>query len=136
MSKLACHPKESLSDQWSKFALRSFAVLVFEVYTGCGMSFNPGWANGWPFGMTIHAVFSTAMSGLSFLMLVTASVFAGSLIAACCATIGVGDRYIRLGFIALMICCTVAAAILTRLCFMEIYASTFKAWPNGYPIGR
>ncbi|MDB5342428.1 MAG: hypothetical protein JWP89_805 [Schlesneria sp.] len=124
------------AQQWPRFALLSFAVLACEVYTGFGISFNPGWANGWPFGITIHVVFSTVMSVLSFLILMTASSFVGSLIASCFAAIGVGDRHLRPAFILLIICCTAPAAILAQMCFMEIYASTFKMWPDGYPVGR
>ena len=51
---------------WLAVAGCSFLALAGELFVGCGFAFNPGWANGWPFGLTIHSVWSAGMSFLLF----------------------------------------------------------------------
>ena len=64
---------------WLSIARQSLLVLAVEICAGFGLGFNPGWANGWPFGLTIYSVWSTAMGALFCLLVLTVAVGVGAI---------------------------------------------------------
>jgi hypothetical protein len=117
---------------WLAIAQRSLLALACEVFFGFGFAFNPGWANGWPFGLTIYSVWSTGMSVLFSLLLITASVGLGAITGAVCSSFGIGIRSGRAVY-AVWLACNCAPALAGGLwAFRRIYASTLQMWPNGY----
>jgi len=118
---------------WLAVAGCSFLALAGELFVGCGFAFNPGWANGWPFGLTIHSVWSAGMSFLLFLILMTAAAGIGAIVGATYSCFGVGFRHGRAVYVGWLVCCCVLALAASLWAFREIYASTLEMWPNGYP---
>jgi hypothetical protein len=117
---------------WLAVARWSLLALAGELFFGFGLAFNPGWANGWPFGLTIHSVFSAGMSLLLFLILVTAAALIGAIVGAACSYFGAGLRRGRAVYAGWLVCCCVLALVASLWAFREIYASTLEMWPNGY----
>ncbi len=117
---------------WLEIAGWSLLALASEVFVSFGFAFNPGWANAWPFGFTIYNVWSTGMSIVFFLLLVTAAVGTGAVTGAVCSHFGVGLRHGRAVFAGWLVCSCVLALMASIWAFREIYASTLEMWPNGY----
>ncbi len=116
---------------WLAIARWSLMVFGGEVFFGFGLAFNPGWANGWPFGLTIDSVWSTGMSFLFFLMLMTAAIGLGAIAGATCARFGVGLRRGRAVYAAWLVCFGVLASVASLWAFKVIRASMLEMWPNG-----
>ena len=62
--------------------------------------FAPGWANGWPGGLTIYQVWSTWLTATLFIMLMTSGIAIGSLICLLISALPEGDdtRDLRASF--------------------------------------
>jgi hypothetical protein len=116
---------------WLAIAGKSLAALPIVAFFGFPLAFSPGWANGWPFGLTIYSVWSAGMSVLYFLLLMTGGVGLGALVCAGWSYFG-GPRSSKVVYAGWLVCCCVLATLLSLRTFGEIYASTLKMWPNGY----
>src|SRR5262245_55502004 len=55
-------------ETWRSVATGAFATLGGALGVGFPLAFNPGWANEWPFGLSIDQVWS---AGLSLVVCVT-----------------------------------------------------------------
>jgi hypothetical protein len=64
---------------WSVIASWSLVALGFELFIGFALSFNPGWANGWPSGMPIDVVWSIGLSVIFLVLLMTVAIGVGAL---------------------------------------------------------
>ena len=62
-------------------ALGALVAFLVEAFGGFALLFT-GWANGWPFGWTIHVVWSAGMAALLFVMLMTFTVGVAAVVAA------------------------------------------------------
>jgi len=111
----------------------AFAALVLEVIGSFPFYFAPGWANGWPDGLTIYKVWSTWLTLTLFVMLMTFGVAMGSLVSLLCCLFPRGERYAGSLLRAWMVISSVLSALTCAWAFREIYASTLEMWPNGYP---
>ena len=119
---------------WLSLAACSFMALAGAMCCGCPFWFSPGWANGWPFGLTIYFVWSAGMSFIVFILLMTAAAGIGAIAVATYADFGGGARPGRAFYTGFLACCCVLALAASRWAFREIYASTLKMWPNGYGV--
>ena len=117
---------------WLAMARWSLLALVGEVFFGFGFAFNPGWANGWPFGLTIYTVWSTGMSVLFSLLVITAAAGVGAIAGAACSYLGAGLRHGRTVYAAWLACSGALALVAGFWAFGQVYDSTWKMWPNGY----
>lgn len=117
---------------WLAIAGWSLLVLEGEGFLGLVLAFSPGWANGWPFRLTIHPVWSTGMSVLLFLLLVTAGVGIGAVACAGCQRFGIGPRRARVLYMIWLACSAILAALASHWAFGVIHASTREMWPDGY----
>jgi len=108
-------------------------ILVAEAVVSFPFFFAPGWANGWPGGLTIHRVWSTWLTITIFVMLVSAGLGLGSLISLVAGAFPLGRRNAREILGTWMVVWTVLCAGTCAWAFMQIYASTLEMWPNGYP---
>lgn len=117
---------------WLKIAGWSLVALVGEVFGSFGFAFNPGWANAWPFGLSIYTVWSTGMSSVFFGILVTVAVGTGAVTGAVCSYFGVGLRHGRAVFAGWVACSSILALVASIWTFRAIYASTLEMWPTGY----
>ena len=94
---------------------------------------SPGWANGWPGGLTIYAVWSTWLTVTLFLMLMTVGVGVGSLVSLLANVFPGVRRHTGTVFGILMVVWSIISVGTCSFAFREIYASTLEMWPNGYP---
>jgi hypothetical protein len=95
--------------------------------------FAPGWANGWPCGLTIYRVWSTWLSITLFVMLMTAGVGVASLISFLACIFPGGRRHAGKVLAILIAIWAILSVTTCSWVFSEIYASTLEMWPNGYP---
>ncbi|SIO62652.1 hypothetical protein SAMN05444166_7110 [Singulisphaera sp. GP187] len=108
------------------------SALMLEAWIGVSLYFAPGWANGWPFGLTIYRVWSGGMAVIGCLMFVT---LAAGIRAAICP---LRLRYLGEFRFAWLVCrawlmvCAIATAILGMVIYRTLIAETLKMWPNGY----
>jgi|GEM_PF-5584778 len=117
---------------WHTIVLGSSSALACEAFFGFGLAFNPGWANGWPFGLTIHMVWPAGMSLLFFLLAMTAAVDLGAIVGATCSRNGVGLHRGRAAFITWLIGSGVVAMFASVWILKVISAQALEEWPNGY----
>ncbi len=88
-------------------------------------AFAPGWANGWPGGLTVHEVWSAGMTAVVFLMLFAT---AGGVGAAVCSRLvrRVKSRSLILFYGVWLVFGTLAAGAFSVLAFWVIYASALS----------
>jgi hypothetical protein len=75
-------------------AAASVAALFIENVLGWLLFFSPGWANGWPFGLSFQLVVSVGLTGYLLLMLMTAAAGVGSIVGFICSLLGVEWEYL------------------------------------------
>ncbi len=119
-------------NNWLKIAVCSLLVMGAEVYLGFGLAFNPGWANGWPNGLSIHSVWSTGMTILFLLFLFTTAVGLGAILCAGLARSGVSLWKCRAIYLGWLVASGVLAWWADHWVYGEVYASTLTMWQNGY----
>jgi hypothetical protein len=95
--------------------------------------FAPGWANGWPGGLTIYRVWSTWLTITLFVMLMTVGIGAGSLISLLACISPRGRPHAGKVLSTWMVIWAMLCVAFCAWAFSEIYASTLEMWPNGYP---
>ncbi len=110
----------------------SLLALGAEIFFGFGFAFSPGWAEGWPFGLSIYSVWSAGMSFVFFLVLMTASVGIGAMTGAACSNYGVGLRCGRVVYAGWLMYSCFMALWVALWAFREIFASSLLMWPTGY----
>jgi hypothetical protein len=108
-------------------------VLAAEVFVSFGFFFAPGWANGWPGGLTIYQVWSTWLTITLFVMMMTVGVSAGSLVSLVACVFPAARRHTRKVLTAWMVGCGILSTAACAWAFRGIYASTLQMWPHGYP---
>jgi hypothetical protein len=108
-------------------------ALVVEAVGSFPLYFAPGWANGWPGGLTIYHVWSTWLTITFFIMLMTIGCGAGSLISLLSCAFPGGRRYAGYTLAGWLFFWTGLSLATCSWAFREIYASTLEMWPNGYP---
>ena len=120
---------------WLSIAAYSLLTFAGVLFFGFGLAFNPGWANGWPFGMTIHAVWSTGMTFLFFVLVMSFGAGIGAIACAGSAhfDLGLRSKTTAYAYAIWLLFCGVAALCACIWVYREIYASTLVMWPNGYP---
>ena len=117
---------------WLLIAGWSFAAFGCGIFIGIPLVFSPGWANGWPFGLTIYTVWSVGMACEFCLLSITAAVGGGAIAGALGSHYGIGLRYGRAVYAGWLVFACLFVAWAARGAFNEIYASTLEMWPNGY----
>jgi hypothetical protein len=117
---------------WTAIVVLSATAFIFMAMTGFSLSFAPGWANGWPFGLTIQAVWSTGMAVVVFLLLMTAAVGVGAAVGALYAEPSSEGRRGRAVYAVWLLGCAIGALGMSVYTFTAIYDETWRMWPNGY----
>lgn len=107
-------------------------ALVFEAWIALSLFFAPGWANGWPFGLTIHAVWSGGMAAFGCLMLMTLAAGIGAAICSRLVRYHAELRLVWLVYRAWLLVCAIATAILGIVMYRTLFVETLRMWPNGY----
>jgi len=113
-------------------ALVAFAALACELFFGFPFFFAPGWANGWPGGLTIHRVWSFAMTTYLFVVMMTIGIGVGGFVGVLLGLF-LGGRRTELIFFAWLLLWTVLTTLTCIFSYRQIYDSTLEMWPNGYP---
>ena len=108
-------------------------ALGTEVAFSFPLFFAPGWANGWPGGLTIHQVWSTWLTATLLVMLMTSGIAIGSLICLLFSGLSGRQRYARVTLVVWIGLWVVLSAVACLRIFPEVYASARQMWPNGYP---
>jgi hypothetical protein len=118
---------------YSLLLLRACLALGFEALGTFGFFFAPGWANGWPGGLTIYQVWSAWLTVTFFVMLITVGVGVGCLISLLACVFPVARRHSGYVFGTWMVLWAVLSVATSSWAYAKIYASTLEMWPNGYP---
>lgn len=111
----------------------AFVALVIELVVGFPFLFAPGWANGWPGGLTIHRVWSAGMTAYLYVMTISFGVGLGGLIGALLYLFPVSRQRAGRIFFAWLVFWTGFTVLFSMWFYGEIYESTLAMWPNGYP---
>jgi hypothetical protein len=114
-------------------ALGAFVALPVEFVLGFPFLFAPGWANGWPGGLTIYAVWSAGMTAYLFVMMMTAGTAVGATVTFLVCLSSVDRRRVVYGFCVWQGIWTGLTIVTCTMAYRYIYALTLKEWPNGYP---
>ena len=120
------------SGAWFAIARRWFLALAVEMGFGFPLAFSPGWANGWPFGLTVYSVWAAGMSILFSVLLVTAAAGVGAVAGAACCAFGVGRRRGWAAYKSWLACSSTLALVGGLWAFGQVCASALEMWPNGY----
>ncbi len=72
--------------------LTAFGLFV-ENLVGWALFFSPGWANGWPFGLSFHTVASIGIIVYILLELTTAAAGVGAIVGLICILLRVEEKY-------------------------------------------
>ncbi|TXT17923.1 MAG: hypothetical protein FD138_4507 [Planctomycetota bacterium] len=115
---------------WNEVTHGAIVAFASEAWVGSYLWFAPGWANGWPGGLTIHTVWSTGMAGLLFLLTLTLAVGVGAAVGSLCNRSEVGYRWGQRIFAAWLVAATILAFAMSYVAFAKIYASTLEMWPK------
>jgi hypothetical protein len=108
-------------------------ALILEIAASFPFFFAPGWANGWPGGLTIYQVWSTWLTITFFVMLMTVGLGSGALLSLLVSIFPRTRRHNGFMLIGWMVVWAVLCFAFCLWAFREIYASTLEMWPNGYP---
>lgn len=127
-------PKNRMSNLtwWLTIAGCSFLALWCEFALSVVLTFAPGWANEWPFGLSIYSVWSAGTSVLYFLLQMTSAVWLGAIIGAAGVWSDVGVRNGKKIFAYFLVVFVILAALRSWITFPEIYSTAIRMWPNGY----
>lgn len=88
-------------------------------------AFAPGWANGWPGGLTVHEVWSAGMTAVVSLVLFATAAGAGA--AVCSRLVGrVNSKNLILFYGAWLVSAALAAGAVGVVAFWVIYASALQ----------
>jgi hypothetical protein len=127
-------PWPSLALLWFFVAAFSACALFAEFFVSAFFFFSPGWANGWPFGLSFQLALAIGVTIWCAVMLMTAAAGLGAIIGFVCALFRLGEKR---GIRVYCIWLGVAAAI-TLVVSIGIFASTYtdalKAFPDGYQL--
>lgn len=119
-------------NNWLKIAVCSLLAIGGEAYLCFGLAFNPGWANGWPNGRSIHSVWSTVMTMLFILFLSSVAVGLGAILCAGMDRGGVSLSKCRAIYVGWLVASSVFTWRAGHWAYAEVYALTLTMWPNGY----
>lgn len=113
---------------WIVLALATLYTLAVEMFMGFGLWFAPGWANGWPGGLSFHVVWSAGMAGIVFLLVVTAAVAMGAVFVASSDRTEANRR----AFVIWLIIAAIAGLLASWWIYGVCHAMTLRMFPNGY----
>jgi hypothetical protein len=119
---------------YGRLALWAFGALAAELVIGFPFAFSPGWANGWPCGLTIHRVWSAGMTAYLFVLMITVGMGAGATITSLLRLLPPVRRRSESFFRAWLMLWTALTAVACTMAYRDAYASTLEMWPDGYPI--
>jgi hypothetical protein len=119
--------------EWFGIAGAALLCLLFEYWLGFVLLFSPGWACGWPFGLSFQAVVSGVITGGISIMLCTAAAGAGAIAAFACTLARVGRNRVWQFYRTWLWLATFVILFLSVLVFQRVYASVSNDFPNGYP---
>lgn len=122
------------SGRWLIALGGAVAALWLEGAVGFGLAFSPGWANGWPGGLSVHVVWAAGMSLLVGLVAWTLAVALGLAIAAIGSRRGLNRRVVLVGLLAWLVLAMVPAWLAGAWAYGRVYASALEMWPGGYGV--
>jgi hypothetical protein len=108
-------------------------ALGAEILISFPFYFAPGWANGWPGGLTIYQVWSTWLTLTLYIILMTCGIGVGSLISLFLSAFPSGRRHAGIALVAWIDLWVLLSVVTCLWAFPEVYASTLEMWPQGYP---
>lgn len=127
----ASRPLSAVHLGW--LALGASGAFLAVLVVGFPLYFAPGWANGWPAGLTIHRVWSAWFSSYLFALMLSAGTAAGAmaiLLLGLFPPVRRRSGVILLAWLALWI---VLTTLPCARAYPAIHASALEMWPNGYP---
>jgi hypothetical protein len=127
-------PNYKMALQWFSVAFMVGASLVAGWAFAFVLFFSPGWANGWPFGLSFQLVLSVAMTCFMAHMLMAAAASVGALVEIGVALAGATEErqwQIYRWWLCLAALVIVCASVWG---FRQLYAWAWRQFPDGYVI--
>src|SRR4051812_17122777 len=106
--------------------LLALLALGAEVVVSFPFFFAPGWANGWPGGLTIYQVWSTWLTVTLFVMMMTCGIGAGSLTSLLLCAFPRGRRHAATALVIWIDLWVILSVVICLWSFPVIYASTLE----------
>ncbi len=108
-------------------------LFYVETLFGWFLFFSPGWANGFPFGLSFQTVLSVSLTGYALLMLMTAAAAIGAIAGSILTLLGL--RWERVGRdYRIWIWFAVGLLLLAGAVYAYFYVVVWQAFPDGYVI--
>lgn len=121
---------------WIAIAGMAGCWLIGECLFGFFFFFSPGWANGWPFGLSFQLVLSVAMTGYMSLMLMTAAAGVGAILEFIGALAGLREERQRQFYCWWLWIAAAVILCVSVLAFWRTYTWAWKEFPDGYVISQ
>jgi hypothetical protein len=127
--------RTKLRPDYRTVAVVAWSVFVDLPFLAFPFYFAPGWANGWPGGLTMARVWSAGMTLGLFAWLTAAGVGFGALIALAVGRFTTVRKVQDVAFVAWLLFWLSFAVVACALFYAATYAGTLKMWAGGYPAG-
>jgi hypothetical protein len=106
-------------------------LLIVEYISGWFLFFSPGWANGFPFGLSFQTVLSVGMTGYILLLLMTAATGIGATGALICTLLGFGWERVGRDY-RIWFWFVVGLLLLSGVVYWYCYVWVWEQFPDGY----
>jgi hypothetical protein len=127
-------PNSKMALEWIVTAFMVGGSLIAGWAFSFMLFFSPGWANGWPFGLSFQLVTSFAMTCVMSLMLMAAAAAVGALFEVVVALAGVTEERQWQVYRWWLWLAAVVVLCLSIWGFRKLYDWTWKQFPDGYVI--
>lgn len=118
---------------FGSISIAAVAALGCELFFGFGFFFAPGWANGWPGGLSMSRVWSAGMTAYLFAIILTIGLAVGGMFGLLLSRFKASRQRAAAVFWVWLACWAGLAALFCAWAYGEIYSSTLEAWRTGYP---
>jgi hypothetical protein len=121
------------STSWKRLVIVALVATVGEMYFGFALFFAPGWANEWPFALTIHSVWAAGIALMLFVVLMTLGAGLGGLVGLMCSWRGIGSKHGLSVYITWLLLMATMVLLASTWMYRAAHAAALQMWPNGYP---
>lgn len=121
------------SASWKRLVVIASVVFVCSACFGFQLFFAPGWANGWPFGLTVHSIWSVGIAFIVFALLMALAIGVGAFVGLLLSLRGIGSRLVRSVYITWLLIAATSIMLVSMWIYQGAHASALHMWPNGYP---
>jgi hypothetical protein len=103
-----------------------------ELFLGFALGLVPGWANGWPGGLTISQVWPAGMTTILYIILITGAIVLGASLSFLLSRLEIARPYTGIVFLAWLVVGAILAVPACISFYQWIHAWALEVWPDGY----